>query len=302
LALVPTFATVFGLNLLGLGTNKAKGIIERIRRTKNPAKTIERIKTAADKAGIEFKKLKAGDPNEVKKMSRVVEDITKTERGRAEAERIKPKERISKEMSPKKLRERTELTKGAAEFLSTKPLKEYLAEKKYKETPKEKTLKEDASKGLERTNRDIAESKRTIKELNDVLEAGIKNKDQRKAVEISKQNLEKRLSELETIRKDLEYQKKYGRKPFSKKEAQEAALRHVEELKEAAKNPEGTNAKEWERKFDRDQKYIDRQIEILKSGKDPIAPYKDRFLKVHETYNEIYRNALKDIQSAIEIN
>lgn len=295
-----TFAQVFGLNLLALGTNKAKGMVERIRRSKNPTETIERIKTTADKAGIDAERVKSGNPEEVKKLSRIVEDITKTERGRVEQERIEPEKRISKEIAPERLEKRRIETKTQAERLAKAPLEEYLVEKEYKETPGMRELKTDAIKGLEKINKDITNAQETVRKMNEQLELGIKTKQSRQLVESIKSQAETNLEKLEATRKDLEFMKRKGRKPFSEAKTREAAKRHVRELEQAAKDPASLKAQEWERKFDRDQKYIDQAIEILKRGKDPVAPYKDFYIKTLEAYNDIYRNSLKDVNTAIE--
>jgi len=289
-----TFAQVVGLNLLGLGSNKAKGIIEKVRRSPNPAETISKINESIEKTGIDKEKVASGDKAETNKLYRTVEDITKKYKPKAEI-RL-PGEKVTKEALEKRAAE----PKQKAEKLAKAPLKEYLKERAYEETPAEKAEKLRASKEIVQVDQSIKTVEENVNKLTREIEKGIRSKKSKELIERSKANYEKQLEELKEKRKELEYITKKGRKPFSEAETKELAKKHIRQLEEAARNPEGTSATEWERMFDRDQKYIDQAMEILKRGKEPVEPYKDRYIKTLEAYNDVYRNYIDGVDKAIE--
>lgn len=290
--ILTTFAQVTGFNLVGLGQKEARSISEKIQKTGNPQEAINRINEVAKERGIDIEKVNAGDKAEAKKLNRAVEDITKTYEAKAEIE-------LPRETAPKEQERRAEARKKEAETLAARPLEEYLEEKPPYESPAMKAEKLKASKELISIDRDIERVQGNVTRINAALEEGVRSTKQRVSLEKTRANFENQLEKLQEHRKEQEYISKRGIKPFSEAEAKAQAEQHVKTLEEVARNPESETAVEWNRMFDRDQKYIDQQIERLKRGGESVEPYKDRYIKQLDAYNEVYRKASADLDRRI---
>jgi len=294
-----TAAQVFGFNLMNVGQQKATNFIERVKRAENPKgfqDTMEQVKTASQEAGINEEKLAAGDKAEAQKFDRVVKDITDKYKGKAKV-RV-PGEELTRESLEAKGKE----IKGEAEQLSKAPLEEYLTEKPRKLSATEEMISEQAKGKIEALNDEIASAKESTRLFEERLKNYKLTENNRKLFEEKRIENEKHLKDLQSNLKDLEYTARTGREAFSEVKTKEQAKAHMKELEKAAKDPESFTGKDWKRMFDRDQKYIDSQIEILKrkGGKEPIAPYLDRYLKELEVYNDMYRKSLEKLNAKAE--
>jgi hypothetical protein len=296
-SIAETFATVIGFNLFNLGTNKARNITERIRRSKNPegmADTINKVKETAQKEGVDLNKAAEGNEAEGRKLDKIVKDITDSYKSKAEIKL--PGEELSKV----ELEKREAATKEKAKELSKAP-DEYFTEKAKKETPAEKKAKSEAKIELNKTNKEIDLIQENLNKINESLETA-KTKKSINQLNKIKSNYENQIKDLQEQRSKLEYTAERGREPFDPAEATSMAKERVERLEDMAKNPKSYTKQEWDKMFANEAKYLTDQIEVLKrrKGETPVEPYKDRFIKTLEIYNDAYRNAIKELEPLIE--
>lgn len=290
---VDTFVQILGLNLMSSLPKKTGGeLTEKVRRSGIPPEDF----ATATKAYIEENKLDARRPEDV---VRAIQDVTKTYKGpeKTAAQDVMKALRSLEEPKPKEVASR----------LAERPtLEETLeSERKDKEkrkrplTEKEKAKREVAKERSKELEKEMAQIEDDIKALQNAIESPKRAKD----VNLYRRALEAKARELENIQtqyEDVRAIAEKGVEPFREEKIQESIQKHMKELKTAASDPQGTTAQEWEKMFSRDQKYLNEFMKILQKGRLPEAPYKDRYIKTLEAYQEAYKNQLNNLKTLIK--
>lgn len=269
----------------------------------NAGKYSKNIYSQLKKAGIPPKEAavkiqervqeKGYDLNNPKDVVRVVKDITAEGSRAGEVARESIKETVKPGESPKE----------TAEKLAERPIEEYIERekeaKKKKERPpteREKAKRESAAGEIPEVDRRLEKVQDDVSYLRERLDKGL-GKDQRNLAEIALRQKEAELENLRKQREDLKGISEKGVKPFREEDLTKAIDEHIKKVEKAAAAPESPEAKDLQRMFDRDQKYIHRFMELGEKVKLPPAPYKDRFIKILEAYQKAYEGTLKRLEN-----
>ncbi len=228
--------------------------------------------------------------NYPKETLRTVEDLTKE---------YKPKIEVPKGISQAELEEMSKIRKEKAEELAKRPLEEYAKPKKEYESPAQKAEKLKASKELIRVDNEL----KTMEENINKIEKALTTTKSKKNIDLlnkAKRNFEENIKNLKEERKIQEYISKKGREPFSYEKTLEEANKHNKQIKYAYDHPESLESQEIIKQFNRDQKYIEEALDILKKRKEtPIAPYEDFYQKKLQTYNDSYKKMILELDKQI---
>jgi hypothetical protein len=236
------------------------------------------------------------EPTNLKEVERVITDVTKSYAGpeREAARSVVESLQGLKAPEPRK----------TAEALAERPIEETLeGERKAQEkkarplTEKEQAKRQNAKEGADKLQLLIDKTQGDITALEQAV-ADPKVKD-RKLYEAGLRSKQEELADLQKKHRNLMSIAEKGVEPFSKEALQEPIAKHMVELEEFARNPEGATAKEWEAMFARDQKYVDEFAKTLQKGQLPEAPYRDRYVKLLDTYMEAYENLNKSLEQSI---
>lgn len=184
--------------------------------------------------------------------------------------------------------------------LAERPIEEYLErERKAKEkkekplTEKEKIKREAAQKELKVVNERLNKVREEVEYLRDRLRQGGLSSDKRRLGTYALEQKEKLFESLNERAQDLKGLSEKGVKPFREKDLAKDIDKHLEDLSIAAEHPHSATAKDLHRMFERDQKYIDKFFDLAEKGKIPEVKFKDRYIKILDTYYKGYKEAMK---------
>lgn len=276
-----------GLDLMHNAGKYSKNVYNSLKKAQiPPQEAAVKIQEKVQEKGYDLTK-----PNDV---VRVVKDITaeKTKAGEVAQEKIR--ETVKPEESPKE----------TAKKLADRPIEEYIEKEKESQrrkerpiTEREKAKREAAAKEIPVTDKKIEKIQDDVSFLRERLESKLP-KDQRPLAEIALKQKEKELADLQKHREDLKGISEKGKKPFREEDLIKPIEEHMDKLKRAAEAPESPEAQDLKRMFDRDQKYIDRFFDLAEKGDIPEAKFKDRYVKILETYADAYKDSLKRAEQA----
>jgi len=275
-----------GLDLFHKAGKYSKNIYSQLKKAGIPPKEAAvRIQEKVQEKGY--------DLNNRNDVVRVIKDITKEGSRAGEVAR----ETIAETETP------SEPPKETAKKLAERPIEEYIEREKEAQKKKEKPLTEREKAKRESAASEIPEVERRIERVQDdvsyLRERMDKklSKDQRGLAEIALRQKEAELKNLRKQREDLKGISEKGVKPFREEDLTKAIDEHIKKIEKAATATESPEAKDLKRMFDRDQKYIHRFMELGEKGKLPPAPYKDRFIKILESYQKAYESTLKKLEN-----
>lgn len=270
-----------------------------------PEAFAKRVATEAREKNIDVKKLESGEGREIQKLNRVVNkiarDSTKEVKKTARVAEEAPKPKIRKEALETAAKERQAISKR----ISESPLDAYYAPKKevthrpetiVKEKARLSTLKETSDsvhRELKRVNKNIVNRQNQA----------------RKSFGKSKEGIESRLESLKSERdflhnkvRDIEFEKKYKRKPPTESEIKAQIEKSFKNLKEVIETSDLEKFKKFETQFAKDKKYISQSEKILKLGDLPSEGQRGTFIKIKEMYSNAYKDLLKENRKFIKEN
>lgn len=283
-----TFAMVIGFNLFDGLSSKAKETI---------SKRINESGASPDNVAKELKnRIETGEIDSEKAIIREITDITKDYLG-AEKKAGIDTLNVLRDI-------KTENPKEMAKKLAERPVEEAIQYEKKSKERREKPLteKEQAKRDNAREKADdiLKMQERVQDDISYLKENTSKGpKQNRQLAEVA---LKAKEAELAELKKDYAKQEgiaERGVEPFSEEALKEPIEKHLDQLHEAAKDPESLSAKEWEKMFDRDQKYLKDYEKILEKGELPDAKFKDRYIKTLEEYQKAYKNVFKELVDKI---
>ncbi len=285
-----TFAMILGMNVAGKVPKAMKRVENAIRMTGEKPEVIARDVAKEMKAqGV--------DASDVREVERIINDVTKSYIG--------PERETAKSVMETLRNIKTPEPRATAEALAERPIEETLEGERKKEaakmrplTEKEQAKRQKAQEGAEQLQTLIDRAGEDITALEGAAQDP-RAKD-RKLYESALRSKQEELVDLQKKQKSLIAIAEKGVEPFSKEALKEPIEKHMAELEEAARNPEGETAKEWQRMFERDTKYIHEFESLLKKGKLPEAPYRDRYVRMLDAYQEAYSNFLKQAETSIK--
>lgn len=292
---VDTFAQVLGLNLLHIfPKDKANKIIDKISKTGDPVGVATDVQSQILDKGI--------DPSDTKAISKVIADVTKTYEGKTKEV---AKEKLAEVPETPKLVEtgKSEARK-TAEVLAERPVEETFESEKKKEEKSEKPLTKKESEKRESAKKEAQDLTDKIESIEGDIAylsqkaADPKAKDTKAlegAIKLKNQERQELINERDALKRRAEGKAE----PFTEEGLEEPIRKHMAELKVFAEEPESHTAKEWEEMYKRDQKYIDEFDKLATKEQLPPAKYKDRIIKILETYQKAYKNHNDFLRSEI---
>ncbi|HUV72196.1 MAG TPA: hypothetical protein VMW25_04250, partial [Clostridia bacterium] len=227
------------------------------------------------------------------------QEFLKTQKESPEVEKARKVAKAEKKTADigKEALEKAEVgRKEYAEAIGGEPVYEYIT--KPKMTKKEKALfQERASteskiKGLES---EIAKYQKEVDRLQ-AFEGKQRTKQREKTQKLLENLVEQRTKSLKEAQERLgqigKEIKEAAPKPSKKTTPEEAKAtleKHMRELKEMSEDPKGKVAEEWNKQFERDQKYQKQHEEMMKRGKLPGAEYVGENIRILDRYFNEYK-------------
>jgi len=186
--------------------------------------------------------------------------------------------------------------KEYAEAIGGEPVYEYIT--KPKMTKKEKALFQERASTeskIKSLESEITKYQKEVDRLRD-FKGRQRTKQREKSQKLLENLVEQRTKSLKEAQERLgqigKEIKEAAPKPSKKMTPEEAKAyleRHMKELKEMSEDPKGKVAEEWNKKFERDQKYQKQHEEMMKRGKIPGAEYVGENIKILDRYFNEYK-------------
>jgi hypothetical protein len=253
-----------------------------------PQEAAQRIQATAQEKGY--------DLNNRNDVVRVVKDIT--------AEPSKAGELFKEKVV---VTEKPESAGETAQKLAERPIEELLKEQEKKKekaqrplTKKETAKREEAGRQAEALQPKIDRVQQDI----DFLQSKVERKGSSEQKNLAEIALNSKLKERDALvreQEDLRGIAEKGQKPFREDEVQKQAEERLDRLQRDAADPSTESAKETEKDFKRDQKYIDEALTLDEKSPLPPVNYKDRYVKPLEIYADAYQNAMQKIADALAL-
>jgi len=280
------FAMIGGLDLFHSAGKYAKPIYSKLKKANiPPQEAVERIQQVAQEKGY--------DLNEPKDIARAVTDITK------KRTKIRP---IAQEIIEQVKTPEGTITE-TAEALAERPIEKYIAQEKASKAKKERGLTERETLKRKVAAEGIPVLEEKIKSVQDdvlFLREKITEKMPKYIKRLAKTDLASTEADLKALKRqkeDLEGIAKHGQKPFRESDID----KHIQELEKAAASPASEEAKELNRLFERDQKWIDKGLQLDKKGKLPPQSHTDYRIKILESYQKAYSKAIDKLEKNIKV-
>ncbi len=280
---VDLFTQVFAFNVAGGLSNKlTDSFATKIEKSGvEPIDFVENVKVRLESQNQ--------DPKNPILLNRAVNDVSKEYSKAKEVFKEAEKPEVGREQLEKSREEKVKL----AERISKEPIDEMLKEKKPTKKVKE------AMDVVEKTERELVQQRKNIESLEKGFEkAPPKQKKLRQqGIKLAEQEVGRLAERLETEKRNIEAAKPKKQIQTPEQLTQQIS-RHNEKLSEISKDPGGKVSKDWQRMFERDQKYIKELSE--RTGEIPSPENIGTGIRILDNYLNAYKKLLKSVEKQIK--